>query len=310
MKNTFLLTILVLSGILNSCKKNSDRSGKVVPAPPSNLTATSASTTRINLSWTDNSTNESGFKVERKTGSNAFAVVATLESGITIYSDNGLVPNTTYTYRVYAYNSAGNSLTPTNEATASTNNSGSHEAVTVGSQVWMTKNLDVTTYRNGDPIPQVTDLSQWENLTTGAWCYYENDPVNGAVYGKLYNWYAVNDPRGLAPAGWHVPSEAEWATLETFLGGESVAGGKMKSTTGWDSPNMEATNSSGWTGLPGGKLYPNGPFTTVGYRGYWWSSTEYSTGDAWVHYLFNDDAYLQKNNSGKAYGYSVRCIRD
>ena len=131
--------------------------------------------------------------------------------------------------------------------------------VTICNQVWATRNLDVTTYRNGDPIPQVTDIGQWGTLTTGAWCYYNNDPANGATYGKLYNWYAVNDPRGLAPAGWHVPSDSEWTTLTDCLGGVSIAGGEMKATgametgTGlWFAPNVGANNSSGFTGLPGG----------------------------------------------------------
>ena len=112
--------------------------------------------------------------------------------------------------------------------------------VEIGTQVWMTKNLNGSRYRNGDPIAQVTDLSIWVNLTSGAWCYYANNSSNGVVYGKLYNWYAVNDPRGLAPIGYHIPSDSEWTTLTTFLGGENVAGGKMKAITLWDSPNTEA----------------------------------------------------------------------
>ena len=122
-------------------------------------------------------------------------------------------------------------------------------------QTWMLKNLDVDRYRNGDPIPKVTDPSIWTSLTTGAYCYYNNDSATyAATYGKLYNWYAVHDPRGLAPEGWHIPSDAEWATLETCLGGSSVAGGKMKETgtTHWTAPNTDATNSSGFAGLPGG----------------------------------------------------------
>jgi uncharacterized protein (TIGR02145 family) len=101
----------------------------------------------------------------------------------------------------------------------------------------MQSNLNVSHYRNGDVIPQVTDPTAWSSLTTGAWCYYNNDTANGTVYGKLYNWYAVNDPRGLSPQGWHVPTDAEWTNLTSCLGGESLAGGKMKATTLWDSPN-------------------------------------------------------------------------
>lgn len=127
--------------------------------------------------------------------------------------------------------------------------------VSICDQVWMTKNLDVDKYRNGDAIPQVTSSSEWESLGTGAWCWYNNDSANyAATYGKLYNWYAVNDPRGLAPAGWHMPSDLEWSTLATCLGGDGVAGGKMKGTgtAFWQEPNAGAINSSGFTELPGG----------------------------------------------------------
>src|ERR1035437_8570614 len=127
-------------------------------------------------------------------------------------------------------------------------------SVTICTQVWMLKNLDVSTYRNGDLIPKVTTTTAWDALTTGAWRWCNNDPAMGVIYGKLYNWYVVNDPRGLAPTGWHVPSDAEWTTLSTCLGGYAVAGGAMKETgtTHWTSPNTGATNSSGFTGLPGG----------------------------------------------------------
>src|SRR5450759_3473794 len=141
-------------------------------------------------------------------------------------------------------------------------------SVTICTQVWMLKNLDVSTYRNGDLIPKVTDPTAWSALTTGAWCWCSNDSAtNASTYGKLYNRYAVNDPRGLPPTGWHVPSDAEWNTLITCLGGDPfVAGGAMKETgtTHWQSPNTDATNSSGFTGLPGG-LRDTGPFSAVGF---------------------------------------------
>ena len=114
-------------------------------------------------------------------------------------------------------------------------NKGPIKGVAIGSQVWMSTNLNVSTYRNGDVIPQVQDKDAWAKLTTGAWCYYENNAANGTKYGKLYNWYAVNDARGLAPAGWHIPTDGEWTVLSTYLGGEDVAGKKMKSTSGWES---------------------------------------------------------------------------
>ncbi len=147
--------------------------------------------------------------------------------------------------------------------------------VRIGNQIWMTKNLNVARYRNGDPIPQVTNPKQWANLTTGAWCYYQNNSANGIVYGKLYNWYAVNDPRGLAPQGYHLPSEAEWTVLTDFLGGIFIAGGHLKATTLWSSPNVGATNNSFFTALPGGCRNSDGTFFYLGGVGFWWSATAY-----------------------------------
>lgn len=184
--------------------------------------------------------------------------------------------------------------------------------VTIGSQVWMKFNLNVDKYRNGDVIPQVQNGAQWAALTTGAWCYYENNTANGPVYGKLYNWYAVNDPRGLAPQGYHVPSDAEWTTLVTFLGGQSVAGGKMKARTSlWAYPNTNATNSSGFTGLPGGERANNGSFNVIGDSGIWWSSSEqYLTTNAWYRYLYKYDGGVGRDKFNKYTGFSVRCLKD
>jgi uncharacterized protein (TIGR02145 family) len=180
-------------------------------------------------------------------------------------------------------------------------------------QKWMSKNLDVAFYRNGDSIPQVTDPTVWAGLTTGAWCYYNNDPIQGNKYGKLYNWYAVNDPRKLAPQGWHIPSEPEWTALETALGGANGAGGKMKEpgTLNWTTPNTEADNTSGWAGLPGGfRNNFNGTSFNVGTTGYWWSSTASNTTFALSRYLSSNVGSLISNGGNKASGYSVRCLRD
>ena len=176
---------------------------------------------------------------------------------------------------------------------------------------WSSTNLDVEYYRNGDIIPQVTDPTAWANLTTGAWCYYNNDPANGPIYGKLYNWYAVNDPRGLAPAGWHVPTDAEWTNYITLLG--ASPGGKMKETgtAHWNSPNTGATNSSGWTGLGGGyRDYTDGSFLSIKVYGLWWSSTEFSSTNAYSRYLSYNTATVIANPPNKNRGYSVRLIRD
>jgi uncharacterized protein (TIGR02145 family) len=184
--------------------------------------------------------------------------------------------------------------------------------VVIGTQNWMEKNLDVMTYRNGDVIPQVTDATEWAGLTTGAWCWYNNDPLNGAIYGKLYNWYAVTDPRGLAPQGWHIATDAEWTTLGTLLGGNSVAGGKMKTTgtTRWTSPNTSATNESGFAGLPGGFRYYSGTFYDVGGYGYWWSATQNNSALAWSRRLNYNDGNPDRLGLDKKNGFSVRCLRD
>ncbi len=190
---------------------------------------------------------------------------------------------------------------------------GSATVTTICNQTWMVQNLDVDHYRNGDPIPKVTDLTQWIGLTTGAYCYYNNDSAAyAAIYGKLYNWYAVNDPRGIAPLSLHVPSEAEWTTLVTCLGGDVVAGGKMKEsgTTHWHAPNGAATNSSGFTGLPGGGRNDNGTVYFIGDYGVWWSSTESGTADAWLCTLNYSGVGSNRYNEYKRYGFSVRCLRD
>ena len=320
-----LFTLFFIVGCSTSSDSNGNSTTTVVPVAPSNLIGTVVSTTQINLSWTDNSTNETGFKIERKTASGMYAVVGTTVTNITTFNDTGLTPSTTYTYRVYSNNLVGNSLTYSNELTLTITGAditvtdidgNTYQTVTICSQVWTKTNLNVSRYRNGDIIPQVTDPTAWKNMTTGAWCYYNNATSNGGTYGKLYNWYAVRDSRGLAPIGWHIATAVEWTNLTDCLGGIAVAGGKMKETgiTHWKNPNTDATNSSGFTGLPGGcRLTANGTdfiFSFVGYQGFYWSSSEYSTTSAWycsVHYYFGSTTspYDTKSN-----GFSIRCLRD
>jgi uncharacterized protein (TIGR02145 family) len=228
------------------------------------------------------------------------------------------------------------------------------QTVTIGTQVWMTKNLDVSIFRNGDPIPQAKTNEEWKKADENyqpAWCYYDNDPANGTKNGKLYNWYAVIDSRGLAPIGYHIPSDREWTKLTDFLGGRSVAGTKMKSKSGWNSyttggsktcPNCvnwnaeyrrkvpchtcqdtrsvpapkvtnsgNGTNTSGFSGLPGG--YRNdllGTFGDIGENGYWWSSSKYGTDSAWYRYLDDNHGFVSRVFFNKESGFSVRCLRD
>lgn len=197
------------------------------------------------------------------------------------------------------------------------------DTVKIGNQVWKTKNLDVSYYRNGDLIPQVTNASEWAGLSTGAWCYYYNDPNNNYTYCKLYNWYAVNDPRGLAPTGWHVASDIEWKTLEMNLGmtqsevdkngwrGTSE-GGKLKEIgyTHWFSPNTGATNSSDFIALPGGIRNTVGSFSNIGYDGMWWTSTGLNESTAMFRKLNCLTSLVERNNIYKSCGFSVRCLKD
>ena len=181
------------------------------------------------------------------------------------------------------------------------------QEIKIGSQTWTTKNLEVTKYRNGDKIPQVKNKKKWAKLTTGAWCYYENKTAKGTTYGKLYNWFAVNDPRGLAPKGYHIPTDAEWTILTDNLGDE--AGTKMKSTSGWDN-NGNGTNTSGFAGLPGGFRYVSGDFYGIGAEGNWWSSSENDTGTAWSRSLNGSDGDVNRGSPNEKNGFSVRCLRD
>lgn len=187
--------------------------------------------------------------------------------------------------------------------------------INICNQVWMLKNLDVSKYRNGDEIPQAVSTQEWldaEINETGVWCYFLNNTANGPVYGKLYNWYAINDSRGLAPLGWHVPSDEEWTTLYDCLGGASVAGGKMKETgtTHWNSPNEGASNSSGFTSLPGGLRNFDGVFYYIGTIGVWWSATDNGFEFAWSRGNYNISADAGRSIRPKSLGFSVRCVKD
>lgn len=183
------------------------------------------------------------------------------------------------------------------------------ESVTIGPQVWMAKNLDVAHYRNGDPIPEVQDPLEWSQLTTGAWCYYNNEK-SGTVYGKLYNWYAVADPRGLAPQGWHVPTDTEWQFLVDRLGGDRAAASGLKAVEGWRPVNVGATNSSGFTAMPSGFRSSGGSFRLAGTNASWWSSNERGRYTAFYREVFNSYSAVYRNDAAKTRGFAVRCIRD
>lgn len=194
------------------------------------------------------------------------------------------------------------------------------DEVSIGTQIWMRKNLNVDRFRNGDAIPEARTVEEWQTYTQSAipaWCYYGNNPGNGETYGKLYNWYAVNDPRGLAPEGWHIPSDSEWIVLTKFLGGSEKAGTKMKSSVGWYN-NANGNNASGFLGLASGCRDFDGAFTGLGCRGEWWSTGNgplwsimlRKRKDVWLRSLSCYNDRLVKNLNFEGCGVSVRCVRD
>jgi uncharacterized protein (TIGR02145 family) len=190
----------------------------------------------------------------------------------------------------------------------------SYHTVVIGTQVWMVENLKTTRYRNGDAIPNVADPTKWAGLTTGAYCNYDNDVNNGKKYGHMYNWYAVSDSRNIAPSGWHVATDAEWATLISYLGGvPTVVGVKLREAGNahWISSIPVADNKSGFTALPGGYRSDGGEFGRIGRLSQWWTSTE--DGDSYVRkWDIAESGSNQVDNyfASKAHGFYIRCVRD
>jgi uncharacterized protein (TIGR02145 family) len=239
----------------------------------------------------------------------------------------GLTPNTTYYYRVKAINSMGTSYgtdktfttlpvyekdivfnpdLPYGEVTDTEGNI--YKTILIGAQVWMAENLASTKFNDGTDITWATNINDWNLATNPAYSWYNNITVS---YGALYNWYAVNSGK-LCPSGWHVPTDDEWTALSTYLGGSVVAGSKLKETgtVHWQSPNSGATNISGFTALPGGYRYYNGTFNSIKRYGYWWTSTENSTSNAYGRDMYHGYSNLDRISSDKRSGASIRCIKD
>ena len=198
-----------------------------------------------------------------------------------------------------------------------------YSVVAIGNRCWMKENLKTTHYNDGTPISTGLNNNDWQNTLSGAYSDYNNDSTISAVYGRLYNWYAVANPAGLCPTGWHVPSDADWSLLVKYIDPQAdtfclactqsqVAGGMMKSTGTqyWLSPNTGATNQSGFSGLPAGNRNFNGTFNNIGSSGYWWSATELSSAIAWDRNLFYNGGDEYRVNYYKVFGFSVRCLRD
>lgn len=236
----------------------------------------------------------------------------------------GLAPSTTYYVRAYATNSVGTgygeerTFTTYSEDAITDVDGNFYNIIVIGSFKWFTENLRTNHYQNGDPIDNVTDNTDWSNVTTGAFSWYSNDYNNyGRIYGALYNWYSVSDSRGICPVGWRVPTDSEWTSLTDFIGGSSVAGGKLKSLRTvpeehprWESPNEGATDEFGFSALPGGYRYVAGNFYDIGSYANWWASTESSSSNAWFWSITSNSTDLTRSSTYKQNGYSVRCITD
>ena len=232
----------------------------------------------------------------------------------------GLNPNTTYYTRAYATNIVGTGYGGTQSFTTKQDTIGNvtdtdgniYHTVAIGSQVWMVENLKVTKYRNGNPIPNVIDSSSWINRSTGAYCDYNHNVGYSLIYGKLYNWYTISDPRKLCPTGWKVPNNADWTTLIINLGGEFIAGGKLKEagTKHWSSPNTGATNESGFNALPGGFRDTYNEFKYLTYYNYMWSSTQFDPKNSYYMRMRSDSSSVFNFYVNNNFGFSVRCVRD
>ena len=330
MKNKILLYLVLFPVVpltlLNNCKKEAV-APTVTLAPVTNITSnsatsggyittegTSAVTARgVCLATTQNPTTANS-KTADGTGTGTF-----------ISNLKGLFPGTSYYLRAYATNSAGTSYgdeipfktLAITYGTMSDNDGNVYRTITIGTQVWMVENLKTTKYRNGESIPNVTVNTSWKALTTGAYCWYNNDAtIYKADYGALYNWYAVADSRNIAPMGWHVPTDAEWTLLIDYFGRTDQA--SLLKETGvwhWQLPNTDATNSSGFTALPGGyrKDY-DGTFSDLRQSGNWWSNTAYDAFSARDRSIFYNDHYnfsfVGSSPRLNQCGFSVRCVRD
>ncbi|MCX6253676.1 MAG: fibrobacter succinogenes major paralogous domain-containing protein [Bacteroidia bacterium] len=317
MKNLFRISgVILFILIIHSCKK------EVIPSlttvPVTNITATTATS---GGSITDEG---SGTVIARGVCWNTSADPTVSDSkttengGSVAFTSNitQLTPNTTYYVRAYATNSAGtgygNEIKFTTIGTVNDIESNVYKVIQIGTQVWMVENLKTTKYNDGTIIPNVTSATEWAALTTPGYCWYNNDDATYKNnYGALYNWYSAINGK-LCPTGWHVPSDGEWSALITYLGGNSVAGGKLKETgtTHWISPNNGGDNSSGFTGLPGGYRGNNASFFCIGEWGIWWSTQEYSSTNGKDIEMRNVNVNVFQSWSYKYLGNSVRCIKD
>lgn len=192
-----------------------------------------------------------------------------------------------------------------------------YKTIVIGEQEWMAENLNTSVYRNGEAIPEIEGSVEWSSMQSGAYCYFDNISSNACPYGKLYNWYACVNARQLCPDGWHIPSDSEWSILANYLGGSALAGSAMKSSGSdeignglWLNSNLDATNSSGFSGIPGGFRSLNGSFNSFGLAGLWWSRNTSESDGAYSRGLYSTDSEVDRADDDMPNGYSVRCLKD
>jgi uncharacterized protein (TIGR02145 family) len=328
--SVFAGSILILAC---SCTKEANKP-TLLTADISNISQTSAQSggditsdggakiTARGVCWSENHTPTISDSISRdSSGTGSYKSILT-----------GLIPKATYYVRAYATNSAGTEYGNTLQLLTKdygkvTDIDGNvYYTVTLGAQEWMVQNLDVTHYRNGDPIPNVTDNSAWSSSTAGALCDYKNDAGNGATYGKLYNWYALEDSRNIAPAGWHLPTKTDWSSLTDYLSYNGFGyatnvneiAKSIASQSGWQSDGTPGTvgndqksnNRSGLSALPGGYRYFDGSFKYVKSYCFWWTSTDISSDVAWYCYMNSFSSFIFNDFTIKSLGMSVRCVKD
>ncbi len=317
--------MVVLSTLSISCKKDQMKSLELITNPAHSITETRATVDCIVVNGEGRYKIDYGFcwstSPEPTTESNTWYQSQSYQSTGFSSTLTELLPDTTYYARAYAsykgqtiysneisFETIGGTI-----GTVMDIDGNIYHTVIIGEQVWMVENLKTTKYRNGDPIPNVTEISDWLSQTTGAYCYYDNDINNAHIYGKLYNWYAVNDSRNIAPEGWHVATDSDWFILMSYWA-ELVNHGSFsyvfreKGNEHWLNCQYSATNESGFTALPGGKIDKDG-FSDLTLEGYYWSSTEYYPSYTY-YWIIPCKPTVERNNDKKTSGFSIRCVKN
>jgi uncharacterized protein (TIGR02145 family) len=321
-----ILAAAIIGVVLLSCKKNEEKQGKIVVLPTvitdsiisiwptavdckiTVLTDSNSAVTDYGLCWSN--------KQNPTLADNVMNTHYTVKGNVIIRASN-LKSNATYNIRGYATNSAGTAygqqLTFTTTSATVTDYDGNvYKTVLIGNQLWLQKNLDVTHYRNGDAIPNDTSPYVWDNTNSGGYCNYNNDTAMATKFGRLYNFYAVEDSRNVCPVGWHVSTEDEWTALVAYLGGPDVAGAAIKDTSQYETSD-EANNSSDFSALLGGMRqaigFDNASF--INGCGVWWTASKSDSADAYGWNVdFGSSAILGGAGPRLRDGYSVRCIRN